>query len=66
MDNKNEMIETNQSLDTLIANSIDLIQYARQLGAAYDILFPWQMDCRGTAGRAGAYSIWEKGYKSFV
>ena len=33
MDNKNEMIETNQSLDTLIANSIDLIQYARQLVA---------------------------------
>ena len=38
-DNKNEMIETNQSLDTLIANSIDLIQYARQFGVAYDILF---------------------------
>lgn len=33
MDNKNEMIEANQSLDTLIANSIDLIQYARQLVA---------------------------------
>lgn len=33
MDNKNEMIETNQSLDTLITNSIDLIQYARQLVA---------------------------------
>ena len=33
MDNKNEMIETNQSLDKLIANSIDLIQYARQLVA---------------------------------
>lgn len=33
MDNKNEMIETNQSLDILIANSIDLIQYARQLVA---------------------------------
>lgn len=33
MDNKNEMIEANQSLDTLIAKSIDLIQYARQLVA---------------------------------
>ena len=33
MDNKNEIIEINQSLDTLIANSIDLIQYARQLVA---------------------------------
>lgn len=31
MGNKSEMIETDQSLDVLIQNSIDLIQYARQL-----------------------------------
>ena len=44
MDNKNEMIETNQSLDTLITNSIELIQYVRQLvelSTTYDILFAW-------------------------
>ena len=31
MDNKNEMMETDQTLDVLIQNSIELIQYARQL-----------------------------------
>ena len=31
MDNKKEMIKTNQSLDILFVNSIDLIQYTRQL-----------------------------------
>ena len=31
MDNKNEMIEMDQSIDVLIRNSIELIQYARQL-----------------------------------
>lgn len=33
MDNKNEMVEIEQSLDTLITNAIELIQYARQLVA---------------------------------
>lgn len=33
MDSKNEIIEKNQSLDMLIADSIELIQYARQITA---------------------------------
>ena len=33
MDGKNEIIETNQSIDMLIADSIVLIQYARQITA---------------------------------
>lgn len=33
MDGKNETIETNKSLDMLIAESIKLIQYARQITA---------------------------------
>lgn len=33
MDSKNEIIETNKSLDMLIADSIELIQYARQITA---------------------------------
>ena len=33
MDSKNEIIETNQSIDMLIAESIELIQYARQITA---------------------------------
>ncbi len=33
MDSKNEIIETNQSLDMLIEESIELIQYARQITA---------------------------------
>lgn len=33
MDSKNEIIEKNQSLDILIADSIELIQYARQITA---------------------------------
>lgn len=33
MDNKNDMIKSDQSLDALISNSIELIQYARQLVA---------------------------------
>lgn len=33
MDNKNEIVEVDQSLDVLIINSIELIQYARQLVA---------------------------------
>lgn len=33
MDGKNEIIEANQSLDMLIAESIELIQYARQITA---------------------------------
>ncbi len=33
MDSKNEIIETNKSLDVLIADSIELIQYARQITA---------------------------------
>ncbi|MCM1091121.1 MAG: hypothetical protein NC413_09770 [Muribaculum sp.] len=31
MDNKNEIIEDKRSLDALIADSIELIQYARQI-----------------------------------
>ena len=33
MDSKNELIEANRSLDALIADSIELIQYARQITA---------------------------------
>ena len=33
MDSKNEMIEMKQSLDMLIEESIELIQYARQITA---------------------------------
>ena len=33
MDSKNEIIETNQSLYMLIEESIELIQYARQITA---------------------------------
>ena len=33
MDSKNEIIEMNQSLDMLIEESIELIQYARQITA---------------------------------
>lgn len=33
MDGKNEIIEMNQSLDMLIEESIELIQYARQITA---------------------------------
>ena len=33
MDSKNKIIETNKSLDMLIADSIELIQYARQITA---------------------------------
>ena len=33
MDDKNEIIEANQSLDMLIAESIELVQYARQITA---------------------------------
>ncbi len=33
MDSKNEMIEENQSLNILIADSVELIQYARQITA---------------------------------
>lgn len=33
MDSKNEIIETDKSLDMLIAESIELIQYARQITA---------------------------------
>lgn len=33
MNKKNDIIESDQSLDTLIVNSIELIQYVRQLVA---------------------------------
>lgn len=33
MDNNNEIVEVDQSLDVLISNSIELIQYARKLAA---------------------------------
>lgn len=52
MDSKKEIIEMNQSIDMLIAESIELIQYARQIycktgkfGAVDDILFIGKMDC---------------------
>ena len=37
MDGKNEIIEMNQSLDMLIEESIELIQYARQITAKQEI-----------------------------
>ena len=33
MENKNDIIHSDQALDSLITNSIELIQYARQLAA---------------------------------
>ena len=33
MENKNDIMQSDQALDSLIINSIELIQYARQLAA---------------------------------
>ncbi len=73
MDGKNEILETNQSLDMLIAASIELIQYARQITAkqvnlvqlmTYYSLGKWIE--RGTTRRERTSKIWKAGFEKII